>query len=35
MELRKVNSGDFEDRIEFYKQKTEEQLKSIIPLWAY
>lgn len=35
MELRKASSVDFEARINFYKSKTDEELKSIIPLWAY
>ena len=35
MELRKANSADFEARIKFYKSKSDEQLKLIVPLWAY
>lgn len=35
MKLRKTNPADFEARIEFYKEKTDEQLKLITPLWAY
>lgn len=35
MELRKASSAGFEARINFYKSKTDEELKSIVPLWAY
>jgi len=35
MELKKVTTSDFKVRIKFYKEKTDEQLKSITPLWAY
>jgi hypothetical protein len=35
MELRKASYDDFEARIKFYKSKTDEELKSILPLWAY
>ncbi len=35
MKLIKANSDDFDVRIKFYKEKTDAQLKMIIPLWAY
>jgi hypothetical protein len=35
MELKKASSADFEERIKFYKSKTNKELKSIVPLWAY
>lgn len=35
MEFRKANSATFEARIKFYKEKTDQQLRLINPLWAY
>lgn len=35
IEIEKVTFADIEARIQFYKSKTDEQLKLIVPHWAY